>query len=93
MDSRKLAWLASVGAVAAVLACGSTPTSPFADPDGGVVDPDSGDPFGKNDSGEGGGKAQGCSSDLRSVIDENGVVQLTCPPDQGCAAGKCVPPR
>ena len=90
MELRKLAWLASLGAVAAFVGCGNNSTTNFGDPDGGVVDPDSGDPFGKHDGGDG-GSATGCSSDLRSVIDENGVIQLTCPPDQGCAAGKCVP--
>ncbi len=32
-----------------------------------------------------------CSGDLRSWIDCNGNPIFTCPPDQGCAAGKCVP--
>jgi hypothetical protein len=32
-----------------------------------------------------------CSSDLHDVLDENGNVVGTCPSDQGCAAGTCVP--
>jgi hypothetical protein len=32
-----------------------------------------------------------CSGDLHDVVDCNGVVQKTCPSDQGCAAGACVP--
>jgi hypothetical protein len=43
------------------------------------------------DAGEGGTGGTGCSGDLRSVIDSNGNVVTTCPPDQGCNAGKCVP--
>jgi hypothetical protein len=33
----------------------------------------------------------GCSGDLRSAIDAAGNVVMTCPPDQGCANGVCVP--
>lgn len=33
----------------------------------------------------------GCSSDLRSVLDSNGVVIGRCPDDQGCSMGRCVP--
>src|SRR6185436_15225499 len=32
----------------------------------------------------------GCSADLKNVIDANGGLVKTCPPDQGCAAGECV---
>ena len=32
-----------------------------------------------------------CSSDLHDVLDDNGNVVATCPDDQGCAAGACVP--
>ena len=42
-------------------------------------------------SGDGAGAGTGCSGDLRSVIDSSGNVVTTCPPDQGCAGGKCVP--
>jgi IgGFc binding protein len=38
----------------------------------------------------GDGQSLGCSADLRSVIDASGQVVQTCPPDQGCASGKCV---
>jgi IgGFc binding protein len=31
-----------------------------------------------------------CSSDLKRVISDTGVVLETCPPDQGCLAGMCV---
>lgn len=34
--------------------------------------------------------ALGCSADLRSVVDANGEVVETCPPDQGCSGGKCI---
>jgi len=32
-----------------------------------------------------------CSADLRSVIDATGKPVTTCPPDQGCSGGVCVP--
>lgn len=40
---------------------------------------------------EGGGQGV-CSSDLKRVLDaSSGVVIETCPPDQGCLDGQCVP--
>lgn len=33
----------------------------------------------------------GCSADLRSILDSAGGVLRECPPDEGCAAGACVP--
>jgi hypothetical protein len=40
----------------------------------------------------GGGDCIECSADLHSVLDCNGNVILTCPPDQGCSPnGTCVP--
>jgi hypothetical protein len=41
--------------------------------------------------GMGGGTGDGCSADLQSVVDENGIVVATCPPDQGCFDGTCIP--
>lgn len=32
-----------------------------------------------------------CSADLKAVLDEQGLVLETCPSDQGCADGACVP--
>src|SRR5271169_841692 len=32
-----------------------------------------------------------CSGDLHDVVDCNNNVVTACPPDQGCAAGACVP--
>jgi hypothetical protein len=43
------------------------------------------------DAGGGDGAVLGCSGDLHSVTGSGGVVVMTCPPDQGCAAGACVP--
>jgi hypothetical protein len=40
--------------------------------------------------GAGGGPSYGCSADLRSVVDANGSIVETCPPDQGCLDGQCV---
>jgi hypothetical protein len=80
------------------LGCGSSP-SPFGMPEGGT---DAGTD-GATDAGAGGDDATlfgdggtdgsaglGCSADLRNVVDMNGVVKQTCPPDQGCAGGMCV---
>jgi hypothetical protein len=47
-------------------------------------------PFG-DAQGDAPGVGSACSGDLRSVIDGSGNVVATCPPDQGCAGGKCVP--
>jgi IgGFc binding protein len=46
-----------------------------------------------DDGGMGSGSALGvsCSSDLHNVLDANGNVVETCPSDQGCEAGACVP--
>jgi hypothetical protein len=43
------------------------------------------------DAGNGGGAQYGCSGDLHAVVDANGAVVKTCPNDQGCAKGACVP--
>jgi len=45
--------------------------------------------IGFNDAGDA-NIATSCSGDLRSVIDSNGNVVMTCPPDQGCKGGQCV---
>ncbi|AKV00780.1 hypothetical protein AKJ09_07443 [Labilithrix luteola] len=43
------------------------------------------------DGGEAGPSLAGCSSDLRSILDDSGRVKTTCPDDQGCSNGACVP--
>jgi hypothetical protein len=51
-----------------------------------------GDDNGSNGSnGSNGGSAANCSSDLHNVLDGSGNVVMTCPDDQGCADGACVP--
>jgi hypothetical protein len=52
-----------------------------------------GDDDGNGDGGNGSGSGVGaaCSSDLHNVLDGNGNVVETCPDDQGCADGACVP--
>jgi len=91
------AFLAAVIPLGSILgltsACGSTSLG-FGDAgpgggDGGLLDvssPQFGDGGDASSS-----NASGCSGDLRSVIDSNGDVVTTCPVDQGCAGGKCVP--
>jgi hypothetical protein len=32
----------------------------------------------------------GCSADLRSIVDSSGNLVTTCPPDQGCSNGTCI---
>jgi hypothetical protein len=39
---------------------------------------------------DGTGSAFQCSGDLQSVVTSSGVLVMKCPPDEGCAAGKCV---
>lgn len=47
---------------------------------------------GGGSNGDGGNQlGTSCSSDLHSVLDDNGNIVATCPDDQGCAAGACVP--
>ena len=58
--------------------------------DGGGPLNDSGLQFNGDGSADG-GLSKGCSGDLRNVIDGSGNVIQTCPPDQGCAGGACVP--
>ena len=41
--------------------------------------------------GDSGGPTSGCTTDLHGVTDGNGNVTKTCPDDQGCQAGACVP--
>jgi hypothetical protein len=41
--------------------------------------------------GDTGNPGVACSSDLHDVLDQSGNVVATCPNDQGCAAGACVP--
>jgi len=60
--------------------------------DGGPDDGGLGDsPFQFKDGAADGGNSLGCSGDLRNVIDGSGNVIQTCPNDQGCAGGTCVP--
>lgn len=43
------------------------------------------------DGGTGDGGSSGfCSSDLRDVVDADGNLIMSCPPEQGCANGQCV---
>ncbi len=80
-------------AVAFVLVASCTNASPsrFGDAGGDssvVTHSDTGPSFG--DSGVP-GVGTSCSSDLHHVLDSEGNVIKTCPPDLGCAGGECVP--
>jgi hypothetical protein len=78
--------------VLAIPACGSDRgREGFGDdpPEGGDFEGSVG--FGQD--GEAGGGCKGaCSGDLHAVLDCNGNVLETCPPNKGCAAGACVAP-
>ncbi len=87
-------FVTSIAAVACgvmLLRCGSSQRNsgfddPSAAPDGGEA--------GVSVFGEAGGPdaaSKVCSADLQKVLDPSGVVVATCPPDQGCASGACVP--
>lgn len=39
----------------------------------------------------GSGPKLGCSADLHDVVNAKGALVTTCPPDEGCAGGACVP--
>ena len=70
-------------------ACGSKPGPPFASADAGDDATSDAPAFGT----DGGGCAVHCSSDLHDVLDCEGTVVRTCPPDAGCGAnGQCVAP-
>jgi IgGFc binding protein len=90
-----LAAAIGIGVVLVLVSCGANPREPF-EPDAGMD--------GAAAPPEAGGGAfpdvmadapvatfVPCSADLHDVLDPSGRVLETCPPDQGCAAGKCVP--
>jgi hypothetical protein len=62
--------------------CGSTGDTNDAGLDGGGSD---GPTF--SDTGT---PQNGCSADLRSIVDSSGNVVTTCPVDQGCSNGQCI---
>jgi len=53
--------------------------------EGGIIPP-----FG-GDGGEASTTSTHCSADLHQILDQNNQVVMTCPPDQGCGQGGCVP--
>src|SRR6476469_7507605 len=74
----RYAWFAP--AVCLLIACGPARNRPGGNGDGGGSGIDASNELGV-----------ACSSDLHDVLDANGNVVATCPDDQGCAAGACVP--
>ncbi len=65
----------------------AAPTGPSTDP---TTNP-SGDPTSLTDATTDPLGELGCSDDLHDVLDEQGNVVETCPSDQACAAGQCIP--
>jgi hypothetical protein len=90
----RAALLTALGSTTTILfaACGGSGPSGFVTPDGSTDGParDDAPVFVVDGGADGPGRKLGCSGDLRNVIDENGVVVTTCPPDQGCSGGTCV---
>ncbi len=43
-----------------------------------------------SDGGADSGPVYACSNDMQTVVNAKGKVVATCPPDQGCAGGKCI---
>lgn len=99
MSLRPLLSALALGSLAVLMAaaCSGRNGTGFGD-DSGAWD-DEGAPFNDEgglivpgEGGEGGNqKVFTCTGDLRNVIDENGNLVMTCPNDQGCAGGQCVP--
>ena len=93
--------LVTAGGAAALAACGGGAKSSGFNPTGGdgsapsydgTMPPNSFDgQFAGGDTGDGAPVANQCSGDLQQVVDQNGNLIMTCPPDQGCAGGQCVP--
>jgi hypothetical protein len=95
--TRRSTWT-SCAALLLTVGCGSSSASSFGPPsDSGAPDATASD-SGVSDSGgtllrDGASDAAspyGCSADLRSVVDQNGNVVMTCPADEGCAGGTCI---
>jgi hypothetical protein len=87
-----------VALLAGACGTGSKQGFPAAGGDGGSGSGSDGGPADGNvptfgDSGQDGssGPTLACSGDLQSVVNSSGVVVQSCPPDQGCAGGQCVP--
>jgi hypothetical protein len=76
-----------------VLGCSSRSFSSVADADADATPDasalDAGESFGEAGAFIDGGVA--CTGDLRDVLDKDGNVIASCPPDEGCAGGQCVP--
>ena len=80
----------AVGLLLIAACTGKSSTARFGDAggDGGAGVNDGGQSLG---DGGGAGVGVSCSSDLHQVLDIDGKVVKTCPPDLGCAGGECVP--
>lgn len=95
-----LALLPAAAAALAAAACSATATNHFTGGAGGTGGAGSGGKGGSTDitvgsSSGSGGSCGGlhCSADLKSVLDCDDKVVMTCPDDKGCGAGgTCVPP-
>lgn len=80
------------GLAVAVVGCGSKKNPGF-DTDSGPDQTDEGGVIGdlNTDGGDAASNVTHCSGDLHSILDSNNNVIMTCPPDQGCGTGGCVP--
>ncbi len=101
MRNAHLLVFCTLSAGALFWACGGHGGQGFGDDGGGdsgvnvdgSIGGDSGCAFCGIDSGKNpdGGPATTCSPDLHDILDSQGNVIQTCPPDQGCSSGGCVP--
>jgi hypothetical protein len=91
--------LSPLGLILCLAACADEGTSAGGSAGDGGAGPSTGASGGGGSTGTfgtgGGGTDPGCgltcSADLHSVVDCNGNLFETCPPDQGCANATCVP--
>jgi hypothetical protein len=85
----------AVAGTAWLVACGASQDQSLGGPLPGGDDASTPDASVGDDSGRFGdvisGPCSTCSADLRTVLDCQGHVVQTCPPDQGCSSGQCIP--
>ena len=93
MRTRDALRIAAAGIVMSAAACGDQSVGGWAALDGGAPEGDDAGTFSLDGSGgNDAGCGIHCSTDLHEVLACDESVLLTCPDDQGCAAGGCVDP-
>ncbi|MFO0663922.1 MAG: IgGFc-binding protein [Polyangiaceae bacterium] len=90
MQERKIAGFCAASVLLVAIACSSSGGGGFGDEVNGKGDGGSGVGLGSGDGGQTSGQVH-CSSDLHSILNDSNQVIATCPGNEGCAEGKCVP--